>query len=55
MIPNNEVVDSFIVAPIITSQLLCVHIFFSHSSTKEQRHGIGILHKLKPGVLVELK
>ena len=29
MIPNNELVDSFIIAAIITSQLLCVRIFWS--------------------------
>ena len=44
MIPNNEVVDSFFVAAIITSQLLCVRMFsvtsVSHSSTKEQKQGV---------------
>ena len=35
MIPNNEVVDSFIVAAIITSQLLRVHIFLSLVVTRK--------------------
>ena len=57
MIPNNEVVDLYIVAAIITIQLLCVRIFWSPAllipQRKEQNHGTGILHKLKPGGLVE--
>ena len=50
MIRNNEVVDSYIVAAIITGQLyVCTHFLVtsvSHSSTKEQKHGTEILHKL---------
>ena len=50
MIPNNEVVDSYIVAAIITGQLyVCTHFLVtsvSHSSTKEQKHGTEILHEL---------
>ena len=37
MIPNNEVVDSFIVAAIITSQLLCVRSFWSPAFLIPQR------------------
>ena len=59
LIPNNEVVDSFIVAAIITSQLIGVYAYCCHLtsisqfSTKEQKLGTGILYKLKPGALVE--
>ena len=51
MIPNNEVVDSYIVHSCYYHRsIICVYgfffFFFSHSSTKEQKHGTEIFHEL---------